>query len=97
MESQQKISLNDIPLVDIVRRYTKMYPAPVPGIILDIERSPDVDGIYTIYTYADQTRDLPTRKMHDFGLWLTNMKNFINSAISDGAVQLDERITPPNA
>lgn len=94
MESSQKISLSEIPLIEIVRRYIAMYPAPVPGIVIDVDRHPDQLGVYTIWTYKDQTRDLPQRKTEDLALWLTDMKNFINSAIDKGAVQLDEKEVP---
>jgi hypothetical protein len=92
MENQPKVSLSDISLYEIVRRYIEAFPSPVPGIVLDVDRYPDSLGIYTIWTYKDQTRDLPTRKQQDLALWLADMKNFINSAIIENvAVQLDEK------
>lgn len=94
MASQQTISLSDIPLIEVVRRYLAAFPSPVPGIIIDVDRWPDSMGVYTIWTYKDQTRNLPTGKQQDLGLWLTNMKNFINSAIDDGAVELNEKEVP---
>lgn len=86
-----KISLNDIPLIDVVNRYIQAFPAPVSGLMIDVDRTPDDLGIYNIWTYKEQTNDLPQRKMEDLALWLTDMKDFINSSIITGAVQLSER------
>lgn len=98
MEKSSKVSLSDIPLIEIVRRYIRAFPSPVPGIILDVDRYPDSLNIYTIWTYSDQVADLPDRKAQDLALWLTDMKNFLNSAIRENvAVQLDIKEHPDGA
>ena len=95
MASQSQVSLSDIPLIEIVRRYMEAFPSPVPGIILDVDRYPDSVGIYTIWTYAEQLADLSDRKQQDLSVWLGDMKNFLNQAISDNvAVQLDVKERP---
>ena len=90
MESQQRISLTDINLIDIVNAYKDAFPAPVRGVRLDVDRYPDDLGIYTIYTHKDDTNSLPQGKMEDLAMWLTDLKNFINASIATGAVQLQE-------
>lgn len=95
MANPSKVSLNDMPLIEMVRRYMEAFPSPVPGIILDVDRYPDSLNIYTIWTYAEQLADLSDRKQQDLSLWLGDMKDFLNHAIAENvAIQLDVKERP---
>jgi hypothetical protein len=85
----QKVDYRQMPLKFVVQKYIDWYPPPYHGLILDI-KGPDELGLWTIYTYKDNTESFSDPKRESLWIWLKGMIEYLNWAAAYGAVQTEE-------
>ena len=73
-----------------ISRYMQSYPAPYRGLIMDCEAKPDQFGIFTIFTYKENTHSFSDRQREELWLWLQGLLAWLNSVSSRHAFQTEE-------
>jgi hypothetical protein len=66
------------------------YPPPYGGLILDCEAKPDQFGVFTIYTYKDNTHSFSDRQREELWIWLKGLLEWLNSVTTKYAFQTEE-------
>ena len=97
LKKMSKIDMSQLRLSSVVKSYAQHFPPPHPGMILDVSRDPNEFGIWTIYTYKDNTESFSEPQRESLWIWLKGMLDFLNKYVDRGAVQTEEVLTtPPN-
>lgn len=89
MNDLPKVDYRVLPLKSVVQKYIDYYPPPHHGLILDI-KGPDELGLWTIYTYKDNTESFSDPHRESLWIWLKGMIDYLNFAAAYGAVQTEE-------
>lgn len=81
--------------VHVINRYIRTFPAPYRGLILDCTTTPDQFGIYTIYTYKDNTHSFSDPQREELWIWLKGMIEFLNQCSPNAWFQTEELEVKP--
>ena len=89
-QAELTIDFDEVPPSFAMSKYVQHYPPPYHGLILDVDRRPDQFGIFTIYTYKDNTESFSDPQRESLWLWLKGMLAWLNSASPRHAFQTEE-------
>lgn len=89
-QAEQYIDFDEIPPSFAMNKYIQHYPPPYHGLIIDVTRRPDQFGIFSIFTFKDNTHSFSDRQREELWLWLKGMLDWLNSASPRHAFQIEE-------